>query len=429
MYLSANAAVDSSDVILGTRTVPPLLAGASDSGSLSVVIPPDTPGGIYYVIAQADTANAVLETLETNNAKASSAVKIGPDLVVTAISGPSNAAAGATITVSSTTKNQGAGTAAASATGFYLSPNSTLSSDDVLLGSRPVANLAAGATATGSVSLQIPAETATGSYFVIARADWNNGVAETSETNNNRPYGTLRIGGDLIVSALSVPIAAKAGGSTTVSDTTKNQGGEAVPESSTGFYLSSNSTLDSTDVFLGGRVVGSLPPSGSSSASTELVIPAGTPSGSYYLIALADWNAAVAESLETNNTRAAAVRIGPDLIVSGLIAPSSAVAGASISVSDTTKNQGNDAAGASLTSFYLSTNASLGAGDILLGTRAVSALDAGQSETGSASVVIPASIAGGTYYIIATADGDNAVMESLETNNTRARSVAISSTQ
>jgi subtilase family serine protease len=38
-------------------------------------------------------------------------------------------------------------------------------------------------------------------------------------------------------------------------------------------------------------------------------------------------------------------------------------------------------------------------------------------------------LAGGTYYIIAKADGDNAVLESLENNNTRPRSISISSTQ
>jgi subtilisin family serine protease/subtilase family serine protease len=426
-YLSTNSALDSADVILGVRQAPPLAAGASDSASTAIVIPTDTPAGTYYVIAQADTANVVRETIETNNARASSAMKIGPDLTVTAVSGPSSAAAGGTITMSDTTTNQGAGTAAASATGFYLSTNGSLSTDDVFLGSRPVGELAAGATATASVALQLPADTQAGSYYVIARADWNNAVAETSEMNNVRAYGTVKIGGDLIVSALSVPATAKAGGSLTVSDTTKNQGAEVVPESSTGFYLSFNSTFDSSDVFLGSRGVGSLAPSGSTSASTAVGIPAGTLSGTYYVIAVADWNAAVAESVETNNVRSTSVRIGPDLVVSALSAPSSVIAGTSVDVSDTTKNQGADAAAASLTHFYLSSNGSLDATDVFLGTRAVSPIDAGLSNVGSVALVIPASTTGGTYYIIAKADGDNTVMESLETNNTRVRSISVSS--
>lgn len=425
-YLSANFGIDSSDLILGARSVAPLPAGASNSASISVVIPADTPAGTYYVIAQADTANVVRETTEINNTRATSSVRIGPDLIVTAISGPSSTSGGTTITVSYTARNQGAGSAASSATGFYLSKNATISSDDAFLASWPIGELAAGVTATASASLQIPADTPAGSYYVIARADWNSGVAETVETNNDRAYGTLKIGGDLIVSALSVPSTATAGASITVRETTGNQGAGAVPESSTGFYLSSNLTLDSMDVLLGSRVVGSLAVSGSSSASTEVVIPAGTPSGSYYVFALADWNAAVAESNETNNTRAAAVRIGPDLVVSALSAPSSAIAGTSIGVGDTTRNQGSDVAEASLTSFYLSSNASLDASDVLLSTRPVPSLGTGLSDTGSVALVIPAAIIGGTYYIIAKADGDGTVIEPLENNNTRAKSISIS---
>jgi subtilase family serine protease len=283
--------------------------------------------------------------------------------------------------------------------------------------------------ATGSVSLQLPADTPAGSYYVIGTADWNRAVGETSETNNDRAYGTLRIGGDLGVSALLAPSTARAGGAITVSDTTRNQGTEAVPESATGFYLSSNILIDSTDILLGSRAVGSLAPSGTHSASTGLVIPAGTTAGSYYVIAAADWNAVVPESNESNNKYAASVRVGPDLVVTALTAPSSAVAGTSISVSDTTRNQGADAAGASVTSFYLSSNASLDSADILLGTRVVSALEAGVSGMASTVLQIPPSLAGGTYYIIAKADGDNVVLESLENNNTRPRSISISSTQ
>jgi subtilisin family serine protease len=426
-YLSANTLLDSSDVVLGTRLVPALAADASDTASTSLVIPAGIPAGTYYVIAQADTDQAVQETTEINNTRTSAAVRIGADLVVTAISGPAGAAAGATITVSDTTTNQGAGTAAPSATGFYLSTKATMGPTDVFLGSRPVGQLAPGTAAAGSVSLQIPAGTPAGSYYVIAKADWNDEVGETYETNNTRAYGMLKVGGDLVVSALSAVATAKAGGFMTVSDTTGNQGAGAVPESSTGFYLSSNATFDATDVFLGSRTVAPLAPSGSSSASTQVMIPADTPSGTHYIIAVADWNAAVAETTETNNTRAVTVRVGPDLVVSALGAPSSAVAGASVGASDTTKNEGADAADATVTRFYLSTNLSLDAGDVFLGARAVPPLGVGQSNTGSVELVMPASTAAGTYYIIAQADGNDDVMEARENNNTRAKIISIAS--
>ena len=427
-FLSANSSIDASDVVLGNRPVPPLAAGESAAGSASLVIPASTPAGTYYVIAQGDGETAVAETAETNNTRVVSGLKIGADLIVTSVSGPASAAAGATITLTDTTKNQGTGTAAASATGFYLSTDSIVGSTDVLLGSRPVVELPAGAASTGSVSLQIPAATPIGSYYVIARTDWNDVVAETLQTNNDKAYGTLRIGGDLVVSALSVPATATVAGSITVNDTTRNDGPQAVPASSTAFYLSSNAIFDPADVLLGSRAVGSLAPAAISSAATPVAIPAGTPAGSYYLIALADGNTAVSESNENNNTRFVAVGVGPDLVVSVLSAPTSAARGSVISVTDTVMNQGADVAGASVTSFYLSANAMLGADDILLGTRTVAAIGVGMTETGSVPLVIPASTTAGAYYIIAKADGQNAVPESQENNNTRLRVISITST-
>jgi subtilase family serine protease len=200
-----------------------------------------------------------------------------------------------------------------------------------------------------------------------------------------------------------------------------------VPASSTAFYLSSNANYDANDAFLGSRPVGPLEPSATSSASNEFIVPSGTAAGNYYVFAVADFSGAVAESQETNNTRnSLIVRIGPDLTVPALTAPSSAVAGSSITAGDTTSNQGADTAPQSSTSFYLSTNASLGTGDQWLASRAVSSLAAGASEAGSASLPIPASTAAGTYYLIAVADGDDAVAESLENNNGRMKLISIS---
>ncbi len=94
-----------------------------------------------------------------------------------------------------------------------------------------------------------------------------------------------------------------------------------------------------------------------------LQVPAGTPTGAYYLLAKADAGAAVAESVETNNTRMGSlVRVGPDLTMSALTAPTAAVPGGSVTVSDTVKNIGGGGAGVSITSFYLSTNLVLDAG-------------------------------------------------------------------
>jgi subtilase family serine protease len=305
--------------------------------------------------------------------------------------------------------------------------NSTVDSTDVFLGSRTVGELGTGATSTASTPLQIPAGIAAGTYYVIGRADSSNAVAETAETNNDRASGAIKIGGDLVVTASTAPGTAMAGGPLAVTDTTKNQGASAVPSSSTGFYLSANAVYDSADVFLGSRSVGSLDVSAISSALTPVVIPSATAAGVYYLIAVADWDGAIVENTETNNVRVGpSVRIGPDLTVSTMTAPLSAVAGTSITATDTTNNQGGDAAPASTTAFYLSSNATLDAGDTLLAARTVPLLGAGLTSTGSVQLLIPATTPAGTYRILVKADGDDLIRESLETNNTYSRSLSIS---
>jgi len=429
-YWSTNTALDGSDQLIGTRSVPLLAPGGSASFTTKLTVPPTAAGGTYYVIAQADGASEVPETTETNNTKFSAAIQLGPDLIVSALSAPASAAAGATISVTDTTKNQGAATAGASSTGFYLSANTTVGPGDQFIGSRSLGQLAPNGTSTASTLLQIPADTLPGSYYVVGRADWNGNVAEPSDTNNDRASGIIKIGGDLVMSALAVSATGMAGGPITLTATTTNQGAAPVTESATGFYLSSNGVLDASDQFLGSRVVGSLAPSGSHTASTEFIVPPGTVSGSYQLIAVADVNNAVAESLENNNTRASLfVRIGPDLTVTALTAPSSSVAGTSISVGDTTKNQGADTAPGSVTNFYLSTNVSLDAADLLVASRPVSPLGAGLTETGTASLLIPASLTAGTYYLIAKSDGDDTIPEAIDNNNTRTKSISITAAQ
>ena len=91
-----------------------------------------------------------------------------------------------------TTKNQGTGASPPSKTGFYLSTNSGLDAADIWLGSRPVPSLGAGATSAASTTLHIPPSTATGSYRVLAKADWDGAVNESIETNNVRASGAIK---------------------------------------------------------------------------------------------------------------------------------------------------------------------------------------------------------------------------------------------
>jgi len=339
------------------------------------------------------------------------------DLVVSALSGPSLTGAGAALTVSETTKNQGTDDAASSVTRYFLSANTLVDAGDVALGNRSVPALAVGASSAATVSVGVPAGTAAGTYNLVAQADADGAVTEGSEVNNIKWF-VVRVGPDLRVSALSAPASASAGSAITVSDTTRNDGGGSAAASSTAFYLSANSTLDAGDSPLGGRSVTALAAGASQAGSTTVTLPSALAPGSYYLLAQADGGAQVAEAIETNNVAVASVRIGPDYTVSALgVSPAATAAGSAVTVTDTTRNAGGGEAPASTTRFYLSVNSGLDATDVAIGARTVPALAAGATSTGSTPVTVPSGTTAGTYYVLAQADAPGEVTETSETNN------------
>jgi subtilase family serine protease len=422
-YLSANTSLDATDRLLGSHAVPPLAPGASDTQTASLMIPAATSGGIYYVLTKADWDNAVTETYETNNVRASAAIKVGPDIVVTAITAPASAAQGAVIAVTDTTKNQGAGGAPPSATVFYLSTNTVLDAADPRLGLRAVEDLPAGALSTASTNLTIPPSTAGGAYYVLAVADGEGSVIEAFESNNVKSSAAVKIGADLAVTSLTGPATGGAGASVTVTDATSNPGAVTAPVSITGFYWSNDSTLSATDSLLGERTVSELLSGGTHSASTSFTIPPTASPGRYYIIAKADVANGTAEANEANNTRSLAINIGPDLVVSSVVSPGIGGAGKTVSVSDTIRNAGVDSIAATNAAVYLSTNATLDASDTLLATHAVGALTGASSATNTVSVVIPETTSTGNYFILVQADRDNTAAEFSESNNVAAGSV------
>src|SRR5947199_11481 len=100
------------------------------------------------------------------------------------------------------------------------------------------------ATHSGATSVTIPAGTALGTWYLIAKADANSSISETSESNNTKTT-TIKTGPDLILSSLSAPPSSGAGppptGTAPSPYTTLFRSGVG---SITKFYLSSNSTLD-----------------------------------------------------------------------------------------------------------------------------------------------------------------------------------------
>ncbi len=417
-YFSSDTVFDASDVLLGGRDIGQLARGETSTGSVTVTVPAGTPAGTYSIIAVADADKTVDESNENNNTLYK-AIAVGPDLVISSLTVPGTAPAGALITLTDTMKNQGSDPAGKAVTKYYFSKDGVLDGSDVLLGSRATPVLAAGGTNSGSVTVTVPVGTPVGAYYIIAVADADKAVAESDE-NNNTFARSIGVGPDLVVSSLTLPTTVSRGVAMSITDTTANNGSDPAGSSVTKFYFSIDGFVDSSDILLGSRDIPALAPSGSSAGSTTVTIPAGTPMGFYYIIAAADADSVVPESYENNNITYKSIGIGPDLTITAMSTPGSADAGMAITITDTTQNIGSEPTVPTVTNYYLQTpefcyysvkNA------VLLGSRSLPSLGGVETSSGAVSVIIPAGTAKGQYCIIAVADSEKAVAELDESNN------------
>jgi subtilase family serine protease len=319
-HLSTDSTYGGGDDIVFTTTRPggTLAPGASSNVNTTLTIPASTHPGSYYVCAMADYDFRIPETDETNNTLCSaSPITIPADLIMTAVSTTApGAAPGGSLPVLNTVKNQGTSSTNGSSTiGFHLSTNTIYGDGDDIASVtvRSVGTLAANGTSSATTTVVVPSTTPLGIYYVCANADDTNLVAETNETNNSLCTATpIAVGPDLIISAISTTATTVSAGSPfTLSNTVKNQGGSTAGVSAVAFRLSTNTTYGDGDdiVVTATRSLSALTAGATSVASTSIVVPVGTPSGTYYACGMADYLGQVVEIIETNNSLCTATTI------------------------------------------------------------------------------------------------------------------------
>jgi len=238
---------------------------------------------------------------------------------------------------------------------------------------------------------------------------------------------------DLTVTAVSNPATAVVGSSIDVNETVLNIKDLAAKKYNSsgafdvGIYLApSGSGLPDLNnlIFLGSRHVHNLDSGQSSSATDTVTIPATVAEGTYYVVVTADIYGTVMEQDETNNTKAGATTIAitgtqPDLAMTALSGPSNITRDQPFSVTTTVSNLVSTAAGPFRVGIYLSTDANVTTGDILIASRSVSGLAGfGSSTATTTNIIVPSStVPAGTYYLGAIADDQGQVAESNENNN------------
>jgi hypothetical protein len=78
-YLSTNGSKSGARQLNGSRSVPSLAAGATSSGTVSVMVSSGSATGTYYLLACADDTLVISEANEGKNCKASTGqVTVGP---------------------------------------------------------------------------------------------------------------------------------------------------------------------------------------------------------------------------------------------------------------------------------------------------------------------------------------------------------------
>ena len=249
-------------------------------------------------------------------------------------------------------------------------------------------------------------------------------------------------GPDLVVTdVVDPPACAVLGQTVSLTEIVQNIGDTTAGPSFTKFYLSTNGTA--AQYWMGARPVPSLAATATDTGTISGMFAAGTPSGTYRLLACADRGpgkgggiSQVAESNESNNCRASTGAVfvtGPDLVTSNVSSSPSVIdpMTGTLTVTDTVTNQGTAPAGSSTTRWYLSTDQTKSPGDGYIRNcvdgnpvpgRNVNALSNGEASTGSGSTA-PLCVrdaaglhppAPGVYYVIACADENTQVAETIE---------------
>ena len=192
-YLSTDTSKSSNDRYIGHATVNGLNGWTSTNAQFNCTIPKDIAQGNYYIIAVADVTGLVKESNEANNKKASSARIFvwKPDLKVNSVITSGNTATGiSNYTVTGLIQNYGSITSDTFYVSYYLSTDTSKSSNDRYIGNATVNGLNGWTSTNAQVNCTIPKDIAQGNYYIIAVVDVTGVVPESIGANNVRSSST-----------------------------------------------------------------------------------------------------------------------------------------------------------------------------------------------------------------------------------------------
>ena len=452
VYLSTDGSKSDDDIYLGQVQNPSYLnVNENYRNSLTVTLPQDQVGNRNFIVVT-DALNRVEETAgENDNSRASATTTITltppPDLIVTRVTGPSDAFEGEPIIVNWTVRNQGPGATRVNrwVDQVYLSLNgndldnadrllTTVTRDGVLTANDAEYDVS-------NLSVLLPDNITKDDAYLIVRTDASNLVYEHNfEANNNRATEfpmriVLRPRPDLAVESIAPVSTAAAGQPLVVSYRVTNTSVTATRESfwQDSIYLSNDRTLSQDDLLLGRKSRnGILQGEQSENRSYSFVLDDRLQSGDYYVIVSADSTNSILEYDDVNNILAASdptrvVINPPDLVASSVSSSTAAKAGRQLTINyNVTNTGGNPTPQSSWTdAYYLSSDDRIDSSDRLLGSRQRNGVLApNQVENTTANLQLPTDRFG-SNFILVQSDSGNQVYELNNDNNISSLSIFV----
>ncbi len=446
-FISTDKVYDPNDLVIGTADVPELSYNEKASQSIYVSIPSSLSAGFYYFGYVVDPSNNVIETDETNNVRwFTEPVEILPGLPDLRISGgivgrgTNTTRVGDYFWLNSNIHNWGTREipSPTSTVAAFISTDKVYDTNDLVIGTADVAELAYNEKASQSIYVSIPSSLSAGSYYFGYVVDPSNNVIETDETNNVRWFtepvemlpglSDLRISGGIVGRGTNTT---RAGDNFWLNSNIHNWGTREIPSSNStvAAFISTDKVYDPNDLVIGTADVAELAYNEKASQSIYVSIPSSLSAGFYYFGYVVDPSNNVIETDETNNVRWFTEPVEilpglPDLRISGGIVgrgTNTTRVGDYFWLNSNIHNWGTREipSPTSTVAAFISTDKVYDTNDLVIGTADVAELAYNEKASQSIYVSIPSSLSAGSYYFGYVVDPSNNVIETDETNNVR----------
>ncbi len=435
VYLSDDDLLSADDTLIDDVDIFRVQSLATYRLYTSFLLPQEIDFGSYHLFFEVDSRHDIEEPDETNNVISvpiEVVEGVFPDIVVNSITPLKDTLViGSFETIETEVENIGVSTTFRSFdVKLYISTDSLLNSGDRRLDVGSVWSLRPGETDDEDFDMYIPSGLEAGEYYLLVYADSDSDVIELNEGNNvayhkivitERPMVDIRV--DSVYLEKEVYHASEQMKITV--ELTNIYSESPTGSFYIGSYLSTDSTLDETDVLLTGQTVNSLSTFEKHTGVDFGDIETNTPAGDYYLIVYADYLEVLPELDTSNNFGIVPLEIKaslpPDVVVDSIwyrYSENTYSPGDRFDLFYDVANLGSEDADWFFSGIYLSTDSILDIDDVLLDEERTYGLSGFETETEfSWSIQVPNDIEFGDYYIIVDADNRDEAGESDENNN------------